>query len=151
MHGRETDGRAETHRKRKRLRQTETDTQRKGKRNKDTEKETQRQAENDRHKSGAGGGGPPRGHTGHMDRHAYRLRGSQNFTGSWRHSLPASGEQRGRLLSPVGFAGSPRRAARLPPVPSTEPLQASGPQPPSSKPSPGHWSWRVTQGEMKSH
>ena len=52
MHGRETDGRAETHRKRKRLRQTETDTQRKGKRNKDIEKETQRQAENARHKSG---------------------------------------------------------------------------------------------------
>ena len=52
VHGRETDGRAETHRKRKRLRQTETDTQSKGKRNKDTEKETQRQAENARHKSG---------------------------------------------------------------------------------------------------
>lgn len=139
-------GRA-THRKR--LRETETDVQRKGERNKERHTEKERLREGQKMTGTGAGGGPPREHTGHRDRHPYRLRGFQNYTGTWRHSLRAAGEQRGRLLSLAGFAGSPRRAAWLPPVPNAEPLQASGPQPPSSKPSPGHWSWWVTQGERE--
>lgn len=94
VHGRETDARAETHRKRQK--ETKRDRDRyteKGERNKDTQKKRLR----DRQKMTdiKAGAGLPREHTGHMDRHAYRLRGSQNCTGTRRHSLPASGEQRG--------------------------------------------------------
>lgn len=77
MHGRETDARQRHTRKdRRRPRETETDTQRKGERNKDTQEKRLR----DRQKMTdiKAGAGAAREHTGHMDRHAYRLRGSQN-------------------------------------------------------------------------